>query len=77
MIYLEEGTEGIQILAFSVLAHVHAPVPCLHYKSLHGGTLQGGNAGGSRMHGSDMCNEPLVLGVLCQHESKGARWAVG
>lgn len=49
MIYLEGGTEGIEILAFSVLARVYAPVPCLDDKSLHGGGPGGGRAGGSRI----------------------------
>lgn len=51
MIYLEEGTKSIQILAFSVLARVCAPVPCLHDQSLRGGGPGGGRAGGSRIMG--------------------------
>lgn len=73
MICLEEGTEGIQILAFSVLARVYALVPCLHDKSLHGGGPGGGRAGGSRIVGLGCAGS--LLGALCQCGSKGTQQA--
>lgn len=63
MIYLEEGTQGIQILAFSVLARVYASVPCLHDQSLRAGGPGGGRAGGSRIVGLG-CAGSLKVWVL-------------
>lgn len=36
-----------------------------------------GSSVDSKTHGSGTCNEPLVWGALCQHESEGTQGMAG